>query len=71
MGDTRFEFRRKVLLTRIDRLSENAAKAALGMMIESIVTDTAGNLDNPYAYMWQQDYRAIERAIIEEAGDVR
>ena len=61
-----FKFRKAVLLRRIDGLSGDAAKAALGLFIEAIHTDTAGNNDNPYAYLWQKDYREIERAIIEE-----
>lgn len=50
----------------VSRLSGDLARAILEQVVDKIVTDTAGNSQNPFAYMWAKDWATIEEQIMRE-----
>ena len=59
-----FEERKPGLIEKAKTLDGNKAKELLAGIIESIMTDTAGNINNPFAYMSQRDWLSIEEEIV-------
>lgn len=55
--------RRSILLEKTQELSGPQARMILYDIVDSIVTDSAGNTNNEFTYMWKKNWLEIEEKI--------
>lgn len=58
-----WDTRRHDLLKKVDELSGPQARMILYDIVDSIVTDSAGNTNNEFTYMWKKNWLEIEEKI--------
>ena len=61
-----FDKRIDKLIDIVEKLSEDDVRNYFTLFLDALVSDFAGNVHDPFTYLWTREFREIEDAMIGE-----